>query len=170
MGCGNWWRKKWACEVGATPRARHHLDQKGKVAHKSEYGASSGRAIPPVRRAGAGCGHPGLPWADYLRLWAGAIDKMVGGSAGRFLGAYLLELAAQAEAISATSPAEHERLRKRRPSGRLPGSSPRGRDRAAQPLDDDPGPGRQLRGCETFVIHTLILMNTIDATGDSKDS
>jgi hypothetical protein len=53
---------------------------------------------------------PRLPWADYLRLWAGAIDTMAGGEPGRFMGAYLMGLAAQAEALGATSPTSHERL------------------------------------------------------------
>jgi hypothetical protein len=53
---------------------------------------------------------PRLPWADYLRLWAGAIDTMAGGEPGRFLSAYLLGLAAQAEALGARGPSEHERL------------------------------------------------------------
>ncbi|HMB08674.1 MAG TPA: hypothetical protein VKP69_33705 [Isosphaeraceae bacterium] len=56
-----------------------------------------------------GADTPRLPWADYLRLWAGAIDQAAGGEPGRFLCAYLLGLAAQAEALGATSPAEHER-------------------------------------------------------------
>jgi hypothetical protein len=51
---------------------------------------------------------PRLPWADYLRLWAGAIDTMAGGEPGRFLSAYLLGLAAQAEALGARGPSEHE--------------------------------------------------------------
>ena len=46
----------------------------------------------------------------YLRLWAGAIDTMAGGEPGRFLSAYLLGLAAQAEALGARGPSEHERL------------------------------------------------------------
>jgi hypothetical protein len=51
---------------------------------------------------------PRLPWADYLRLWAGAIDTMAAGEPGRFLAAYLLGLAAQAEALGARGPSEHE--------------------------------------------------------------
>jgi hypothetical protein len=35
---------------------------------------------------------------------------MAGGEPGRFMGAYLMGLAAQAEALGATSPTSHERL------------------------------------------------------------
>jgi hypothetical protein len=53
---------------------------------------------------------PRLLWADYLRLWAGAIDQAAGGEPGRFLSSYLLGLAAQAEALGARGSSEHERL------------------------------------------------------------
>jgi hypothetical protein len=49
-----------------------------------------------------------VTWSQYLRLWATELDRLAGGGEpGLFLANYLTALALQAEALGATSAADH---------------------------------------------------------------